>query len=610
MRSLMKDAGRDLNRVDARGLGQKLMLQMLFAVLLTACLTSSVIGCGGGNAAAANALGGPSPAASPTPSPSATPTPTPAPTPTPTPAPAVLTVSPQSANVTLGSSQGFTATGTASPVNWSVNGIPGGNSLVGTISANGLYVPPAVFPATNNFPVTATSQANSSVSASATVLVVYPNVNGGIQSLPIKLGVSGGNALDVTSACCTGTLGSLVDRGGLLYLLSNNHILARSSFGVAGEAINQPGSSACFATNNQVATLQFQSTIIPTPTSNGIAPSNVDAALPQISPGAVDTAGTILDLGPAEPTSIAAAPPSATLAIPALGMSVAKSGRTTGLTCSTITSVSTSVSIDYSSFCGGPTAFTATYVGQVVVGGSNFSAPGDSGSLLVTTDLARPVALLFAGSGTSTVANPIQDVMFEFSVPTRNPPIGASIVGGPDHLVSCQPTATNASSVQLTAGVQPLSAQERRRVETVHQAHALLLMRDPAVTAVSVGASEDSPNEGALIIRLSGAANTPVPASIDGVRTRVVAETTGSAAARLLVTQKDIDRAMLVKEAHVTELLSATGIQGVGVAVSKDNPAEPAVVIYVVRGVSHPSIPVTLDGIRTQVIEGERFRAY
>jgi hypothetical protein len=607
MRSLMKHTGRALNQVNARGLGKKSKWQMLFAVLFATCLIVSVIGCGG--VTAANPLAGANSTPSPTPAPTGSPTPSA----TPTPVPASLAVSPRAANVTLGSSQSFAATGTASPVNWSVNGIPGGNSTIGTISAAGLYVPPAVFPATNNFAVTATSQANPSVSASAIVLVVYPNVNGGIQSLPIKLGVSGGNALDVTADCCTGTLGSLVDRGGLLYVLSNNHILARSSFGVPGEAINQPGSAACFATNSQVASLQFQSTIIPTTASNGIAPSNVDAALAQISPGAVDTAGTILDLGPAGPTSIAAAPPSATLAVPALGMSVAKSGRTTGLTCSTITSVSTSVSVDYSSFCGGPTAFTARYVGQVVVGGSNFSAPGDSGSLLVTTDLARPVALLFAGSGTSTVANPIQDVMFEFTVPTRNPPIGASIVGGPDHLVSCQPTATNASSLQPAIpgdGVQTLSAQERLRVEGVHQAHSLLLMRDPAVAAVSIGASEDSPNEGALIIRLSGTANTAVPAVIDGVRTRVLAETQDAAAARLLVTQKDIDRAMLVKEGHVNDLLSWAGIQGLGVAVSKDNPAEPAVVIYVVRGVSHPSIPVTLGGIRTQVIEGERFRAY
>jgi hypothetical protein len=252
-------------------------------------------------------------------------------------------------------------------------------------------------------------------------------------------------------------------------------------------------------------------------------------------------------------------------------------------------------------------------VGQVVIGGSNFSAPGDSGSLLVTTDLARPVGLLFAGNSTGTLANPIQDVMFEFSVPTRNPPIGAAIVGGADHLVSCQPTATNASTVSaasLSAAVQALNVQERQRVEAVQHAHALLLMRDPAVSSVSVGASADSPGEGALVIHLSGAGNTAVPAMIDGVRTRVVSDAQTAATQQVLITQQDVDRATLVKEAHTMEWMSQTGIQGVGVAISKDNPAEPAVVIFVVRGSAHPPIPAVLDGVRTQVIEGDRFRAY
>ncbi|HEU4416623.1 MAG TPA: hypothetical protein VFT65_17670 [Candidatus Angelobacter sp.] len=499
-------------------------------------------------------------------------------------------------------------------MNWSVNGIAGGNATIGTITTSGVYTPPAVFPATNNFAVTATSQANSSIAASASVLVVYPNANAAAQALPIKLGTSGGNQQDTTStACCTGTLGSLVSRGGLLYILSNNHVLARSSLGLPGEAINQPGAPACFAATSLVGNLQLQSTIVPTLASNGVAPSNVDAALAQISPGAVDATGAILELGPAGPSSIADAPPSATLATAAPGLSVAKSGRTTGLTCSTISSISTSVSVDYDSFCGGPKAFTANFVGQVVVSGGSFSAPGDSGSLIVTTDNARPVALLFAGSPAGTIANPIQDVLSEFSVPTRNPPIGASIVGGADHLVSCQPTATNPATSQfgaLSQAAARLNTEERLRVAGVLQAHELLLMRDPAITSVTVGASEDSPSEGALVIHVSGATQASIPAVLDGVRTKVIVEAPIADLPTALLAQKDVDRAMAVKEAHVADLMSQTGIQGVGVGHSHDNAAEPAVVVFVVRGVSHPAIPAVLDGIRTQIVEGDRFRAY
>jgi hypothetical protein len=39
---------------------------------------------------------------------------------------------------------------TEAPVIWSVNGIPGGNAEIGTISSNGLYTAPAIVPLPNN----------------------------------------------------------------------------------------------------------------------------------------------------------------------------------------------------------------------------------------------------------------------------------------------------------------------------------------------------------------------------------------------------------------------------------------------------------------------------
>ena len=48
------------------------------------------------------------------------------------------------------------------------------------------------------------------------------------QARPISLGTSGGNVNDISHAfCCSGTLGSLVTKGGTQYILSNNHVLAR-----------------------------------------------------------------------------------------------------------------------------------------------------------------------------------------------------------------------------------------------------------------------------------------------------------------------------------------------------------------------------------------------
>jgi hypothetical protein len=457
------------------------------------------------------------------------------------------------------------------------------------------------------------------VTASATVTVVYPNDTSTAQNLPIKLGTQGGNANSVTItppvACCVGTLGALVNRNNSFFILSNNHVLARSGQALAGEAIDQPGPSACFAAPSTVGNLSQQSVIQPTP-PNTVAPSNLDAALAQIATGAVDTTGNILDLGPAGASSIAAAPPSATTAFAQLGLSVAKSGRTTGLTCSTISSINTSVTVDYSTSCGGPVAFSATFNNQILISGGNFAQPGDSGALVVTQAQARPVGLLFAGSPTGAVANPIQDVINFFtiqSVPKQIP----SIVGGPDHAVSCVPTATVPSGNPsgtfsttvpgLTKAAAQLPSAERRRVDDVRQRHEVLLTRDPMISAVAVGASADSPGEGALEIHVKGAPQNPIPAVIDGVRTRVIYEGPGPVPS---FTQQDVDQTTRVKEAHVGTLLGQPGIQGVGVGASKDNPAETAITIYVVKGETHPALPAMMDGVRTQIIEGERFRAY
>src|SRR5262249_32014831 len=158
---------------------------------------------------------------------------------------------------------------------------------------------------------------------------------------------------------------------------------------------------------------------------------------------AVDLTGSILDLGPAGPTSVAAAPPSATVATASLGLPVAKSGRTTGLTCSTVNSINASIQVAYETSCGSNgTTFNAQVSNQVVISGGTFSAGGDSGSLIVTQATARPVGLLYGGSPTDTVAHPIQDVINALSSGANT----LTIVGGPDHAVSCVPTATGSAT--------------------------------------------------------------------------------------------------------------------------------------------------------------------
>lgn len=86
----------------------------------------------------------------------------------------------------LGETLNFSAavsSATNTSVNWSVNGVTGGNAQAGTISADGIYTAPIDLPTGGTVQVTATSQADASKSASAGVMVtsdisisVTPNV--------------------------------------------------------------------------------------------------------------------------------------------------------------------------------------------------------------------------------------------------------------------------------------------------------------------------------------------------------------------------------------------------------------------------------------------------
>src|SRR5262249_34219303 len=133
--------------------------------------------------------------------------------------------------------------------------------------------------------------------------------------------------------------------------------------------------------------------------------SNVDAAVALLRPGAMDPTGFIEDIGV----------PSSVVMPPSVGLNVAKSGRTTGFTTGIISSINTSVNVQYQRSCGQGKKFVVSYTNQVVITSSTFSAGGDSGSLIVTQGTNQPVALLFAGSATTTIGNPISEVLNKVS---------------------------------------------------------------------------------------------------------------------------------------------------------------------------------------------------
>jgi hypothetical protein len=94
--------------------------------------------------------------------------------PPPSPPSIQVVITPNTSSVLFGETLSFSASVSNSPyksVNWSVDGIPGGSSQIGTITPGGVYSAPANLPATAAVQITATSNADSSKYASATATI-------------------------------------------------------------------------------------------------------------------------------------------------------------------------------------------------------------------------------------------------------------------------------------------------------------------------------------------------------------------------------------------------------------------------------------------------------
>jgi hypothetical protein len=337
------------------------------------------------------------------------------------------------------------------------------------------------------------------------------------QGRPIPLGTSGGNIKDrSTTFCCSGTLGALVtDATTTQYILSNNHVLARTNKGSIGDDIIQPGlidqNPVCTQdANDSVADLSDWEPISFTKGTTNV----VDAAIAQVRLGMIKTDGTILDIGTVSASLVAAA----------INMPVKKSGRTTGLTSGTVTAVSVTIDVRYGSVCGGGRG-TARFVNQIRIGPGGFSAGGDSGSLVVedVTTNPKPVGLLFAGSSSVTFANPIQSVLNALGVSmvgttsaTNRTPLWkwfARLLPSPRAAYADHPAHPS-----IDPGSQAAATRAKER-------HEQAILRVQGVVGLGVGASDVVP--GAAVVEVYVEKDTPavraaIPTQLDNVPVKVV----------------------------------------------------------------------------------------
>jgi len=228
-----------------------------------------------------------------------------------------------------------------------------------------------------------------------------------VQTPPIQLGTSGGWSKDLANGfCCGGTLGSLVQIGSTQYILSNYHVFesdivpgGNNTVATTGDPIIQPG---LIDVNCNVNGAQTVATLVK---KSSLPNSNVDCSIGKVVAGQVASNGSILEIGTISRNTLGAS----------IGQAVKKSGRTTGLSRSSIAGLNATISVTYDNECAGSTAFTKTFTGQIVIGNkaSRFLNSGDSGSLMVEDVATNPraVGLLYAGSSTDAIANPINQVL-------------------------------------------------------------------------------------------------------------------------------------------------------------------------------------------------------
>ncbi|GIW73235.1 MAG: hypothetical protein KatS3mg102_2777 [Planctomycetota bacterium] len=212
---------------------------------------------------------------------------------------------------------------------------------------------------------------------------------------PVPIGVSTGHP-DITA----GTIGARVTDGTRVFALSNNHVYADENRASLGDPALQPGPfDGGQSPQDDIGWLfDYEPIVFGGPPFSGR--NKIDAAIAESSSSLLAVAT------PADGYGV----PGTVPVDPALTLRVQKYGRTTALTFGEITAINATVVVQYDSG-------RASFSEQIVIEPGSFSAGGDSGSLIVTADQARqPVGLLFAGSSTDTIANPIGRVLERFGV--------------------------------------------------------------------------------------------------------------------------------------------------------------------------------------------------
>lgn len=220
-----------------------------------------------------------------------------------------------------------------------------------------------------------------------------------------------------------GTFGCVVKKDGLSYILSNNHVLAASNNAELGDDIYQPGPYDGGTSEDTIGSLaEFVPIVFDSGGGDHLDPptcpiakatagvANVAAKtlgrkhrLQAVKPGEITNKvdAALADPFDAVDDEIIQIGKPAGFADADFGMILQKYGRTTRYTTGEVVLIDATVRVQYGA------GKVATFTDQIVAGA--MSQGGDSGSVVLDMD-RNLVGLLFAGSDTTTIINPISEV--------------------------------------------------------------------------------------------------------------------------------------------------------------------------------------------------------
>ena len=211
---------------------------------------------------------------------------------------------------------------------------------------------------------------------------------------PLQGGISIGPDRSVGGYIYAGTLGCMVkdNTNGKTVMLSNFHVMCIDNTWHAGDQMDQPSLIDTGTNADGVGAL-----------IRAVLSSHVDGAIASINAG-ISANATVVGIGNVNGTATAV-----------LGSAVRKRGRTTALTYGTIDGLSGSVNVNYGAGLGTRTLTDQIFIKADTAHNAMFSDHGDSGSVIMDSN-NNVVGLLFAGSGDTTIANPIAFVQSELNV--------------------------------------------------------------------------------------------------------------------------------------------------------------------------------------------------